>query len=397
MKIAIVVQGRFHAFQLTRALVARGHDVTLMTNYPTRAVDRWGVPRSCVRSFWVHGVLQRAVEKMRLPVGDARIHRLFGRWAARRLRGGSWDAVHIWSGIAEEALNELKTTSTRTLLMRGSAHIRTQSRLLEEEEERAGVRLDRPRQGSWITAREEREYELADDVVVLSSFALDSFLEEGVPADKVRLLLLGSDLDAFRPPPEVVEARCDRILSGAPLRVLYVGALSFRKGMLDITAMLRSPGGGRFRFRLVGAVTPEVATLVKDLGSQAEVVSRQPESRLPDSYAWGDVFVFPTIEDGFPVVLAQAQAAGLPIIATENCSAPDLVSDGASGWVLPIRNPDAFIDRLVWCDENRADLAAMVRSIYDRFVPRSWDDVAEDFDRLCRGPGDPGTRALDRR
>lgn len=56
MKIAIVVHGRFDAFDLARALIARGHDVTLFTNYPGWAVEPFGISKMYVRSFVLHGV-----------------------------------------------------------------------------------------------------------------------------------------------------------------------------------------------------------------------------------------------------------------------------------------------------------------------------------------------------
>ena len=90
MKIAIVVQGRFHAFDLARELLQLGHDVTLFTNYPRWAVERFDVPGKRVQSFWMHGVLSRASAKLpdRTCLAGAReafLHRLFGRWASSRL------------------------------------------------------------------------------------------------------------------------------------------------------------------------------------------------------------------------------------------------------------------------------------------------------------------------
>ena len=136
MKIAIVVQGRFHAFDLTRELLNRGHDVTLFTNYPRWAVSRFDVPAERVRGFVAHGLLTRANQKLpRQPLPNLReasLHQLFGRWAATQLSQERWDVVHIWSGVAEESLRELRRASgATTLLMRGSAHIRSQQRLLE--------------------------------------------------------------------------------------------------------------------------------------------------------------------------------------------------------------------------------------------------------------------------
>src|SRR5436190_9331773 len=164
LKIAIVVHGRFHAFDLARELIARGHDVTVFTNYPKWAAARFGLPKSAVRSFWIHGGFARTAWKLQqrdtITYPDALIHTLFGKWAAREIKKEHWDVVHVWSGVAEEVLRSLDGQGKLKLMMRGSAHIRTQARILEEERLRTGVQQDRP--SDWMIAREHREYELSD-------------------------------------------------------------------------------------------------------------------------------------------------------------------------------------------------------------------------------------------
>src|SRR6185295_15794462 len=86
----------------------------------------------------------------------------------------------------------------------------------------------------------------------------------------------------------------------------------------------------------------------------------------------------------FAVVLAQAYANGLPILTTANCSGPDLIREEKTGWVLPIRSPEAFVNRLLWFHERRDALATMVRQMYDHYHPRDWDDVAADFETYCQ-------------
>ena len=66
-----------------------------------------------------------------------------------------------------------------------------------------------------MIARELREYSLADLVLVLSSFAAKTFLDEGFPKSRLRLLPLGSDVSQFRPDATVVQERCRRVLSGS--------------------------------------------------------------------------------------------------------------------------------------------------------------------------------------
>ena len=190
-----------------------------------------------------------------------------------------------------------------------------------------------------MIAREEREYGKADGIVVLSSFARQSFIDCGAPEAKLFLLPLGVEVERFRPKAEIVIERCRRIRSGDPLHILFVGALSFRKGLLDYSEIVADLAGPAFQFRFIGSIPPESRQAAKPLAERSELIGRQPESELPKWYEWADVFLFPTIEDGFAVVLGQALAAALPVLTTSHCSGPDIVRENESGWVLPIRQP----------------------------------------------------------
>jgi glycosyltransferase involved in cell wall biosynthesis len=379
------VHGRFHAFDLARALLERGHDVTLFTNYPKWAVKRFDFPTDRVRSFWVHGVLGRVsdqVQRKKLRHNpEPWLHPLFGRWVAKRIGSENWDVVVCWSGVGEEIFDRLLEKQVLRICHRSSSHIRVQARLLGEEEKRIGAPLDHP--DDWIIAREEREYTLADVIYAPSSFARESFLAQGASPGKVVFIPHGVSTKAFRPSQEVVDARCARILSGKSLRVLNVGTFSFRKGMWDTAEVIRRLSQDKFEFRFVGPIAPEASFLASDLRDSVTFVGVRPQRELPVQYAWGDIFILPTIEDGFPFVLAQASAAALPILTTPNGAGTDLVRDNETGWVLPIRSPEAFIERLRWCDAHREELARMVRRIYDDFRPSDWSDVAADFEAIC--------------
>jgi glycosyltransferase involved in cell wall biosynthesis len=385
LRIAIVVQGRFHAFDLARALSRRGHDVTVFTTYPAWAARRFDLGTARVRSAPVHGVLARGLERLpraiRPSSADSRLHRAFGAWAARQVAGSAWDVVHCWSGVSEELLAAAGRSARATWLMRGSAHIDEQDAILGDEARRTGVVLDRP--APWMIARERREYALADRIVVLSSFARDSFRRRGVPADKVLCLPLGVDVRAFRPGQGALDARAARVRSGAPLRCLYVGTLSLRKGLWDLEAALALAPDLPLEVRLVGTVTPEARAILARMDARVTHRDAVPQHDLPAEYAAADVFLFPTLEDGFGLVLAQAQAAGLPILCTTNCAGPDLIADGRNGWVLPIRAPQAFADRLRRCHGDREALAAVAESAARTDTARDWSSVAAAFEDLA--------------
>ena len=382
MKIAVIVHGRFHAFDLVRALTKRGNDVHVFTNYPRWAAVRFGLRKEAVHSLWPHGVALRAVQKLGDKAWDLAcpaMHTWFSRWASSELRRGDWDVIHSFSGVAENIfLSQLD--ARRHFMVRGSSHIRCQDQILREESERAGVPLERPTR--WIIDREEREYALCDQMLVLSSFAFSSFVHRGVPASKLSLFPLGVDTRSFRPSEEALNARLSRILSGQPLRVTFTGTLNYRKGLYDFERIVRALDPQKFEFELIGSVQAEAQDVVSKLPANVTLVRRQPQSKLPAWYNRGDVFLFPTLEDGFAVVLAQAYANALPIITTTNCAGPDMIRHGQSGWVLPIRRSDLFIEQLLWCDANRDRLAEVVRRLYDTWQARDWNDVAADFESI---------------
>ena len=147
MKIAVVVHGRFHAFDLARELIGLGHEVLLLTNYPRRWPEKFGVPAKNVRSLVAHGVVSRAALALgkaagNEKLGEAFLHRWFGRWAAGVIEKNPVDVSHTFSGIAEEILSDPSARQKIRSVVRGSSHIRLQRQILEEEEKRAGQRTD---------------------------------------------------------------------------------------------------------------------------------------------------------------------------------------------------------------------------------------------------------------
>jgi alpha-maltose-1-phosphate synthase len=382
MRIAIGVHGRFSAFNIGTGLLELGEDIRVFTNYPPAAVERFGVPAALTEGFVTHGVAARIAGRIfrgGRPDGvEAALHRSFGRWLARQIGNEAFDVAYCWSGVAEETFAR---TGSQKILNRSSVHIQAQYDLLHEESQRVGLDIDMP--GRWRIEREKREYAAADVIIVPSISARESF--GGTPvSERVRVVPLTAATRQWRPARSVIEERLQRIARGARLRVLFVGALSYRKGMFDLERVVESMSGS-MDFRFTGGVMRECAALAARMESRARFDGHVPESALPASYAWADVLVCPSIEDGFGVVLAHAQAAGIPFIASTNTGGRDLLALGGKGWIVPIRSPAAIQDRLSWCDANRNELSALVENLYAHPVQRSWRDVALDFVQCARG------------
>jgi glycosyltransferase involved in cell wall biosynthesis len=99
------------------------------------------------------------------------------------------------------------------------------------------------------------------------------------------------------------------------------------------------------------------------------------------------VLVLPSIDEGFGMVLAEAMACGCPVIATTNTGAPNLISNGRDGFIVPIRDPVAITQKL----EMMAQCPEMRATMSDRALARTqqlggWDSygdtVCDLFERL---------------
>lgn len=380
MKIGIGVQGRFHGFELAKALLSLGHEVKLFTNYPGFVVKRFGLPSEIVRTHYWHGVLSKIAQKMGSFGRSAWMNRYlsenFENWLAKRLAGEQWDVTYTWSSVSERYLRSSKTAKVR-LLARGSSHILTQRRLLEEEEIRCGTPQEKP--FAHTVEKELAEYYLADCLINLSSFSKKSFLDNGYDSRKLGLMIIGAPSDNFRPNEKDLADKIRSVSEGSPLRILTVGTFSFRKGTFDYAKIVSELAGEGVQFRFVGGVAEECTLIRQLLASKVEFVPRVAQADLKDHYRWGHLFLFPTIEDGFATVISQARAACLPQITTTNGAGTDVIEEGKSGWIYPIRSPDLMIDKIREIQNNRSIIVQMMQEMYQSRVSRSWQDSARDF------------------
>ena len=380
MKIAIGVHGRFHGFELAKALLYLGHDVRIFTNYPPFIVKRFGLPSEIVTTHYWHGIVSKASQRLGSLGQSAWMNRYLCRnfevWLARHLARESWDITYTWSSVSEAYFRNPRTARAR-LMARGSSHISTQTRLLEEEEVRCGIPQEKP--FPHTSSKELAEYDLADRVIVLSTFCRKSFLENGFDSKKLGLMVSGSPSDNFRLDAAALAKKIWSVSDGNPLNILTVGTFSFRKGIFDYAKIVNELAGERLRFRFVGAVADECSSFRKQLEPKVEFVPRVAQSDLKDHYKWGHIFLFPTIEDGFPTVMAQARAACLPQITTPNGAGSDVVEEGISGWIFPIRSPDFMITKIREMEKNRDSLAQMIQQMHEKVISRTWIDSAKDF------------------
>jgi glycosyltransferase involved in cell wall biosynthesis len=121
---------------------------------------------------------------------------------------------------------------------------------------------------------------------------------------------------------------------------VYVGHVNCRKGvvyLLEAWSRIELPGA---ELLLVGNPDAAGRELLARHRGACQVVPNMPHGELHQTLAHADVFVFPSLAEGSPLVVYEAMAAGLPVITTENARAA--VRHGTDGIVVPIRDVDAL-------------------------------------------------------
>src|SRR6266511_1139245 len=198
---------------------------------------------------------------------------------------------------------------------------------------------------------EKRVVEASDRVVVGSEFGKRQLASElGVRTDHVSVVYYGVD-PAFVPRP-ASRGFLDRYgLRGHPV-VLFFGGLKPRKNLFLLLDVWAPVAARRPEARLViagdGPLRSRLERHAARLGLQSRVVftGYVPEAEKAAHFNLADVFLFPSAMEGFGFTVAEAMSAGVPVVASDRGSIPELVTDGESGFVCDPATPDRFVERL---------------------------------------------------
>lgn len=273
------------------------------------------------------------------------------RCTARNL--GQANAVIFYSGAGLETVRAVRRRGILSVSQVHHAHVLEQDRLLRLEAAACGLPYT-PIYSPAQVRRQLQEFDEADAIVCPSIAVKESFERAGIPATKLLVVSHGVDLAA-----KTGEAKREPKPAGSPLKVLYVGQLHYRKGLRYLTQALAEEGLGDADVRLVG---PDFG--LSGLGAGASVgrltkTGPKKGEALLQEYREADVFVLPSLEEGFGLVVLEAMRAGLPVILTSAVGGKDFVTDGVQGWVVPPANSDALRQKLLWMREHPAERLAM--------------------------------------
>ena len=228
--------------------------------------------------------------------------------------------------------------------------------------------------------RADREvFELSDVVLAASEFTRLSLIDVGCPAHKIAVVPYGVDQRWFDLPARPV-----------PGRVLFVGTVGLRKGNHYLAEAFRilKDRGVDTEFRVAGPHDPNL--IETPLFRGPTYLGQVPRTLITEEFAQADVFVLPTVAEGFGLVHLEAMACGVPVVTTPNCGS--LVRDGIDGHIVPIRDPHALADRIEGLIRDRAERERMSRNARQRAEQFTWDAYSKRLVAAILKADEPGRR-----
>ena len=181
-----------------------------------------------------------------------------------------------------------------------------------------------------------REYEAADTIYVHSDYTRQSFLDAGVPAEKLERTYLKVD-SRFAPP--------DRRPDDDTFRLVYVGRVEATKGLpLLVEAFSRLSVPDK-QLTLVGGWSTRRMRKYMEEWLDDRSIRMDPGDPVPHLHE-ADAFVHPTYEDGFGYAPMEALACGVPVVATEDTGMKEYIREAENGFVVSTGRVDPIVERL---------------------------------------------------
>ncbi len=381
-KVVVVHGGARDAYQVARALSDAGLLEALITDLFWPADRPWAnalaavlpprfrallrarsapaLPSARVRNCVAAGLKNLALD--RLPRVSFDVRRRAVRSADTTLgRTAGWLAARKGTGLLAYsyfAYDAFAAYGGPGILFQVHPHPLTIRRILSEELS-AHPDCAASLQQEWELALPEQDFQhlvaepaAAARFLCASSFTRRSLIEHGAPASAIRVVPYGVDLHHFQPDGS------RRAAPGTKLRLLFVGRINQRKGVKYLLEALRLLRTDQIELTVCGRVVDGLE-LFKPFADRVTIRPSVSAEELQAAYQAADLFVFPSVAEGFGQVLLEALASGLPILSTTHTAAPDLIQEGVEGFIVEPRRPDLLAEKIEWAVDHRDELAAM--------------------------------------
>ena len=211
--------------------------------------------------------------------------------------------------------------------------------------------------------RKTQELELADTVVCPGTFVRNS-----IPGWALNKQII---MSPFGSPQSVSNTPVANKRKGSPLRVLFAGSMGQRKGLGDLFAAFRLLNTDKVELVVMGSLLASMDFYKSEFNKFTYEPGRQHEKVL-ELMRSCDVLCLPSIVEGRALVMQEAMSQGIPVIITPNTGGEDLIIEGNTGFLVPIRSPEAIAEKISWLLDNPESIPEMGNMARQHALSYTW-------------------------
>lgn len=257
---------------------------------------------------------------------------------SKRLKSAG--AVYAYEDGALESFQEAKIKGLKCLYDLPTGYWRAHRKFLDKERQKHpewAMTFNCFRDSEAKLLRKDKELRLADAIFLASSFTKKTLELFPGKLGPVHLVPYGF--------PQVYKGKNYSKLSGRKLRLLYVGKLSQLKGVANLFEAVEY-FKGKVELTVVGReVIKGCKPLQKEIKAHTWIPSL-PNDKILELMRNHDVFVFPSLFEGYGLVIAEAMSQGTPVITTERTCGADFINDGENGWLINAGDTPGLIEKI---------------------------------------------------
>lgn len=241
------------------------------------------------------------------------------------------------SGLSLDAALHYKKNKKIFICDCGIGHAAYVNQIMQDEYRKWNLRSFKP--NKKFISQSLKEYEIADLISVPSKFVYDSFIANGVVAEKLFLNPYGTNTKNFYP--ITINKNQNEF------NVLFIGNVSLRKGFLYLLKAFDKLNYSKKKLTVIGPIQKEIKSILNNFNlNKVNFLGPIPNIKLNHFLNCADVLVHPSIMEGFSIALIEAYSTGIPIIATKNTGAENLINFSKSCYLVNPFSHAEILDKL---------------------------------------------------
>jgi len=382
-KFDLIVNGKFHYFEIAKELNRIGLLNKIYTTYPKSHLAKYGVPSERVKSFVFLELLRRIIHKIPFISKNLNIFQkyLFGIFINFTYKQNSNISLLFLAGnfYSIPIIKKFqKTKYTNWYVDEGSTHVLYRNSIMTQEFTKLDLRYksDSKHIISWTI----NEYLNSKSIFVPSEFVKKSFDIFGL-SQKINVNPYGYN---FNVKPLKVEP-ISRSINESKINVIFVGSLMIRKGLHYLIDAIQYLDSDHFHFHLVGPMRKDIQNFVYQISSKNNVTlyGSLDKNKLNKVYQKADVLILPSIEEGLSLVQLEALSRSVPVIATKNTGSDQCLVNNENGIIIESFSSSSIILALQFIYQNPEFLKKLKVNSFKSIDKFTWENYVKNLSSLC--------------